>query len=93
MVRPRQGLVAQGAAAAAGSAGSAGDAMLALAPPRRPALMLSAVCPPAPSPPRLPDILDDCKVGDSVKVEVLRGGTQRKTLTVVLAERQPEVTE
>lgn len=39
------------------------------------------------------DILDGCKVGDTVKVEVLRGGSRRETLSVQLAERQPEVTE
>ncbi|KAL4433043.1 hypothetical protein ABPG77_006470 [Micractinium sp. CCAP 211/92] len=39
------------------------------------------------------DTLDGCKVGETVQVEVLRGGRQRKTLTLQLAERQPEVTE
>lgn len=45
-----------------------------------------------PSPPAPADILDGFKVGDSVQVEVLRGG-QRKVLTVQLAERQPTVGE
>ncbi|KAI7844815.1 hypothetical protein COHA_001694 [Chlorella ohadii] len=39
------------------------------------------------------DILDGCKVGDTVNVEVLRRGGQRKVLSVQLAERQPETTE
>lgn len=39
------------------------------------------------------DILDGCKVGEAVQVEVLRGGKKRMTLTVQLAERQPEMTE
>ncbi len=46
--------------------------------------------PPCPSP---TDILDGCKVGDTVNVEVLRRGGQRKVLSVQLAERQPETTE
>ena len=48
---------------------------------------------PLPLVPLSPDILDGCKVGETVKVEVLRRGTQRKTLTVTLSERQPEPTE
>ena len=32
-------------------------------------------------------------MGETVKVEVLRRGGQRKVLSVQLAERQPEVTE
>lgn len=39
------------------------------------------------------DILDGCKVGETVQVEVLRRGGQRKVLSVQLAERQPEMTE
>ncbi len=47
----------------------------------------------APIPRLAADTLDGCKVGETVQVEVLRGGRQRKTLTLQLAERQPEVTE
>eukprot|EP00887_Chlorella_sp_A99_P005565 scaffold1.g5565.t1 len=39
------------------------------------------------------NILDDCKVGDAVKLDLLRHGRERKTVSVVLAERQPEPTE
>lgn len=39
------------------------------------------------------DILDGCKVGDKVTVDVLRHGDQRKTLTVKLGERIPEIAE
>ena len=39
------------------------------------------------------DILDGCKVGETVAVEVLRGGRQKKTLMVQLAERQLEPSE
>jgi S1-C subfamily serine protease len=39
------------------------------------------------------EVLDSCKVGDKVTVEVLRRGTQKKTLTVLLGERIPEITE
>lgn len=48
---------------------------------------------PALLPPHPTDILDGCKVGETVKVEVLRRGGQRKVLSVQLAERQPETTE
>lgn len=44
-------------------------------------------------PPNQADTLDGCKEGDAIQVEVLRGGTQRKVLTVHLAERQPLVSE
>lgn len=47
----------------------------------------------SPSRPAATDILDGCKVGDTVQVEVLRRGGQRKVLSVQLAERQPENTE
>lgn len=46
---------------------------------------------PAPSPNT--DVLDGCKIGDKVPVEVLRGGRQKKTLIVHLAERQLEPSE
>lgn len=36
------------------------------------------------------DVLDSCKVGDRVRVEVLRRGKERRTLEVVLTERAPE---
>ncbi|GAB4823866.1 hypothetical protein N2152v2_010912 [Parachlorella kessleri] len=39
------------------------------------------------------DILDGCKVGETVEVEVLRGGKTKKTLSVTLAERAPDVSE
>lgn len=39
------------------------------------------------------DVLDGCKIGDKVPVEVLRGGRQKKTLIVHLAERQLEPSE
>lgn len=38
-------------------------------------------------------VLDDCKVGDKVTVDVLRGGNKKRTLTVQLAERVPDATE
>lgn len=39
------------------------------------------------------DILDDCKVGDKVVVTVLRNGTKKMTLQVILAERAPTMSE
>ena len=39
------------------------------------------------------DQLDRCKVGDKVKVEVLRKGEKRASMTVELAERAPEPSE
>jgi S1-C subfamily serine protease len=39
------------------------------------------------------DVLDSCKVGDTVEVDVLRRGQNRVTLTVKLAERAPEPAE
>ena len=38
------------------------------------------------------DVLDQCKVGQTVQVEVLRGG-ERRTLAVTLAERQTKLME
>ena len=60
------------------------------APGCRPGCLASVICL---APPPAADILDGCKVGDTVKVEVLRRGGQRKVLNVQLAERQPENTE
>ena len=40
------------------------------------------------------DVLDECKVGQTVQVEVLRGGDGKKlTLAVTLAERQTKLME
>jgi len=35
------------------------------------------------------DVLDTCSVGDTVSVEVIRRGRERKVLTVVLVDRTP----
>lgn len=39
------------------------------------------------------DILDGCKVGEAVQIDVLRKGREKKVLTVILGERQPEPSE
>jgi S1-C subfamily serine protease len=36
------------------------------------------------------DVLDSCRVGEKVQVEVLRKGEEKRTLNVALGERAPE---